>query len=453
MRISPQQFNSWFADARLKSLDASNLAVTVPTAQARRQIERYYAEILLNSAEYVLGRRPLLSISVEEGADVCFMQIPSSDFAVAPNFPETGSAFIGGPDIILNRRYTFDNFVVGPSNRLAHAAGLAVAESATPVYNPLFIHGSVGMGKTHLLQAICHYMLKNRSRVRILYLSCENFINHFITAVKTGELDQFRYKYRSVDVLLVDDIHNLSNKEGTQEEFFHTFNTLYNAQKQIVLSSDSSPKEIPKLEERLVSRFKWGLEARLDAPDFETRMAIIQNKAKLSGRDVPDSVFELLAKSIDSNIRELEGAITTVIGYASLTNRPVTLELAYEALKSTLERAPLKVSLAGIQEAVCDYFGVRLSELQGKKRSKSVVFPRQLAMFLARNLTDLSLEEIGSYFGGRDHTTVMHSTEKIKELLERDENLRSAVSMLEKRARENAAAISPCNKNGYAGLK
>ena len=266
-RISEQQFKTWFKNISLDLLSQKFIRVSVQTIDQASHIEQYYADSFLNSVEKIYGRRPLLEITVHDAPSAYIGTVPSSDFTIPDRQTNGASSFMGSPDIILNKRYTFDNFVVGPSNRLAHAASLAVAESSTQIYNPLFIHGSVGLGKTHLLQAICHRMLKERNGVKILYLSCESFISHYISAVKRGDLDQFRYKYRGVDVLLVDDIHNLADKEGTQEEFFHTFNTLYNMQKQIVLSSDSPPKEIPRIEERLVSRFKWGLEARLDAPD------------------------------------------------------------------------------------------------------------------------------------------------------------------------------------------
>ncbi|MBN1859229.1 chromosomal replication initiator protein DnaA, partial [Candidatus Bipolaricaulota bacterium] len=320
----------------------------------------------------------------------------------------------------LNSAYTFDNFVVGPSNCLPHAAALAVAESPSQAYNPLFVHASVGMGKTHLVHAICHALLRKRRDLNILYLSCEGFVNQFISAVEHGQIEKFRYRYRHVDVLLVDDIHALQGKERTQEEFFHTFNTLHNDHKQIVLSSDSPPAEIPKLEERLVSRFNWGLVTRIDPPTFETRVAIVNKKAQLRGRQFPSEVVEFIAASVEKNIRELEGAVVTIIGYSSLANKPVSLGLARDALRDTIRHTRNRPGMDAILDAVIQEFHVRLSDLQSKKRSRALAYPRQVCMYLARKLTELSLAEIGGYFGGRDHTTVLHACDKIGHVLASD---------------------------------
>ncbi|MEK7450077.1 MAG: chromosomal replication initiator protein DnaA, partial [Planctomycetota bacterium] len=332
----------------------------------------------------------------------------------------------------LNPHYTFDRFVVGACNRLAHAATLAVAENPSKAYNPLFIHGAVGLGKTHLLQAACWTALEKNPRLKLYYLSCENFVNDYISAVKRGACEEFRNKYRSADILAIDDIHFLGvgEKIGSQEEFFHTFNALHNAQKQIILSSDSPPQEIPTLTDRLVSRFKWGMVVRLDPPTFELRMAILKQKAELKRVSVPDDTLNFIATLIDSNIRELEGGMNKVIASASLLGRPINLALAQEALKDTGGTRTSPISVNNIQEVVSNYFNIKIAEMQSKKRVKSVSFPRQVGIYLARTLTDRSLEEIGAAFGGKDHTTVMYSVEKIKHRLHRDKEFQSTVNLL-----------------------
>ncbi|MCU0722265.1 MAG: chromosomal replication initiator protein DnaA [Planctomycetes bacterium] len=332
--------------------------------------------------------------------------------------------------IPLNPGYKFEHFVVGPSNRLAQAASLAVVESPGYAFNPLFLHGSVGLGKTHLLQAVAHEALRRHANSAILYLSCETFTNHFIAAVEKGDLEAFRNRYRHVDFLLIDDIHHLANKEGTQEEFFHTFNTLYNAGKQIVLTSDSPPKEIPSLEERLVSRFKWGLVACMESPHFETRVAILRKKAALHGYEFPEEVIQYLAERLQTNVREMEGAIVKIVAYASLTGERITLALAREAVRDIVKPPETPVTMDDILSIVTGSYNVRLSDLQSKKRSKSVSLPRQLCMYLARKMTRYSLEEIGGYFGGRDHTTVMYAEQRIERLAESDPGFRSSLENL-----------------------
>ncbi len=320
-------------------------------------------------------------------------------------------------NIPLNRNYTFQSFVVGPSNRLCHAAAVAVAESPGAAFNPLFLHGAVGLGKTHLLQAICHAALAANPERTILYLSCETFTNHFISAVEKGNIEEFRDRYRGVEMLLIDDIQLLADKERTQDEFFHTFNTLYNSGKQIVLSSDSPPKDIPTLKERLVSRFRWGLVAPLEPPCMETRMAIIAKKAALHGATLPVDVAEYIAAAIKTNIREIEGAVNRLCAWGGIKKEPYSLELAKEALADMLgPGAAHAVSMDEIIKTVTAAYKVRLSDLQSKKRSKSVSLPRQICMYLARKLTQHSLEEIGGYFGGRDHTTVMYAEEHVSSL-------------------------------------
>ncbi|MBE3576436.1 MAG: chromosomal replication initiator protein DnaA [Limnochordales bacterium] len=337
----------------------------------------------------------------------------------------------------LNPKYTFDTFVVGANNRFAHAACLAVAESPAESYNPLFLYGGVGLGKTHLMQAICHYVLERSPNARVMYVTSEKFTNELINGIQKKAMDQFRARYRTLDILLIDDIQFVAGKDSTQEEFFHTFNALYEANKQIVISSDRPPKEIPTLEERLRSRFEWGLMADIAPPDFETRIAILQRKAALDNLEVSPEVITYLAEQIQSNIRELEGALNRVVAYASLAGRELTVDLAREALKPMLSSNPMRVTVAAIQKVVAEYFGVPLDELRGKRRSRSVAFPRQIAMYLARELTDASLPQIGEEFG-RDHTTVLHACEKVKAELAQDRSLQVHLQTLKERLLRNS---------------
>ncbi|MCS7033406.1 MAG: chromosomal replication initiator protein DnaA, partial [Phycisphaerae bacterium] len=327
---------------------------------------------------------------------------------------QSGGVFNEGDQPVpLNPDYTFDQFVTGPCNRLAQAAALAVADKPGSAYNPLFIHGGVGLGKTHLLQAVCQKVLENQPSARILYLSCDSFINQFINAVEHGDMNGFRHRYRNVDLLVIDDIHFLAGRDRTQEEFFHTFNTLYQNHKQIILSADAAPSEIPELEERLVSRFNWGLVARIDKPCYETRCAILKKKARIRGVELPDDVLCYVAARVENNTRELEGAITKLQGMSLLTGGRIDMETAKSALGEIATPEQRRVTIQQICEAVTRYYNVRLSDLQSKRRHKSIAFPRQVCMFLARRHTRYSLEEIGGYFGGRDHTTVMHAVRTI----------------------------------------
>lgn len=340
--------------------------------------------------------------------------------------------------LAINPDYDFGNFVVGPGNRLAHAAAVAVGESQGRQYNPLFIHGGVGLGKTHLLQAACLRILERAPHARVYYTSCEGFMTQFMESVQSGQMSDFRHRYRDIDVLVVDDIHFLAKRDRTQEEFFHTFNNLYQAGKQILLSSDAAPEEIPDLEDRLVSRFKWGLVAKIDPPCYETRVAILKTKAKVRGLEFPDDCACFIAARIDSNIRELEGAITRVQIVASVENKPIDLTLVKGALGDLNDEAPPEPSIQQIITAVTDYYRIRLSDLQSKRRPRSVTIPRQVCMFLARRMTKLSLEEIGGYFGGRDHTTVMHAVKAIDQRRETDDDFVGQLRAIEERIRASA---------------
>jgi chromosomal replication initiator protein len=346
--------------------------------------------------------------------------------------PALSSSMFDEDHIVLSPDYSFDQFITGPGNELAYAASVAVANQPGSAYNPLFIHGGVGLGKTHLLQAICQTLMQRDPNCKIVYMSCDTFMNQFLDCVQRGQMAEFRHRYRHADVLMIDDIHFLANRERTQEEFFHTFNALYQANKQIVLSSDSPPAEIPQLEERLVSRFQWGLVATVTKPCYETRVAIIRAKLRLRGLEMPDEVVAYIARKIDSNARELEGAITTVQGHAALKNKIIDIDLARQALGES-NPAGNQVTLQSIIHAVTEFYNVKLSDLQSKRRHKSITEPRQVCMWLARKRTRLSLEEIGGHFGGRDHTTVMHAIRTIDERREGDASFSQQVTLLDER--------------------
>ncbi len=333
----------------------------------------------------------------------------------------------------LHPDYTFENFVVGPSNRLAQASCIAVSHSLGQTYNPLFLYGSAGLGKTHLLHAVCHEVCRRLDGAIIQLLSCEDFVNRFIRAIEQGNIAGFHSQFRTVDTLIIDDIQFLREREQSQEEFFHTFNALYNNGKQIILSADSPPNEIPSIEERLISRFNWGLVARVDPPSYETRIAIVQKKAHLRGLDINDEIAEYIARQVQANIRELEGALTTIYALATTQDEPVSLELAQTALEGQIKLATRHISISDIIDVVTRHFDVRLTDLQSKRRSQSITMPRQICMYLARSLTKHSLEEIGGHLGGRDHTTVMHACNKIAESQEADPKMQALLGELTKR--------------------
>lgn len=332
--------------------------------------------------------------------------------------------------LILNPKYTFENFVVGPSNRFTHAACLSIAESPAKAYNPLFIYGRVGLGKTHLMQAICHRIKEQNPSSRFYYTPSEKFTNDLIGAIQHRSTQAFRDKFRHVDVLLIDDIHFIANKEATQEEFFHTFNALYDNHKQIIISSDRPPKEIQKLEERLVSRFGWGLVTDIQPPDMETREAILRKKIENESVTIPDDAIRFIAETIKTNIRELEGALVRVIAYSLLDEKKITLEMVKYILKDLLRETARQISIEDVQKVVAEFFKLQVSDLKTKKRIKNIVLPRQIAMFLVRELTSFSLPEIGQAFGGKDHTTVLHAVKKIKADIQKDLALKGTVERL-----------------------
>jgi chromosomal replication initiator protein len=427
--IRRQQFETWFRCAEAVEARPGKLRLAVPNRFYKDWLEKYYLEVIEDALFSVTGARGEIEFLVEPGVRPSAVETEQVDQSGAETAAEAPAEPIAS-GVTFSPDYTFDSFVVGPANRLSHAAALAVVEAPGRAYNPLFIHGGVGLGKTHLLQAASRSFIARNPGATLVYISCEEFVNRFVYAVQRGDMESFRAHLRDVSFLVIDDIHFLARAERTQEEFFHTFNSLYNAHKQIVLSSDSPPSEIPSLEERLVSRFKWGLVARIDPPTYETRLAIVKNKAAQRGHELPAGVGEFIAHSVNTNIRELEGALTRVMGYAALTNKPITLELAQEALQELLI-SRVAVSIEEIAREVASRYNVKLADLQGKRRTKSIALPRQICMHIARRLTDYSLEEIGGFFGGRDHTTVMYADEKIGQLVQTDAAVRGAVSEIE----------------------
>ncbi|MDR5682528.1 MAG: chromosomal replication initiator protein DnaA [Armatimonadota bacterium] len=411
--------------ARPLLLEDDAILLAVPNAMAKQWVEERYLATIREELHRLLGR------------EISVRLLVSDDGGYQDELPSDPRASLDGPRTVppdgmhLSPRYTFDTFVVGSGNRFAHAAALAVAESPARAYNPLFIYGGVGLGKTHLLQAIAHKLVARRGEIRIFYCTGEKFTNEVISAIQGGRTEDLRRKYRSVDVLLIDDIQFIAGKPSTQEEFFHTFNALHDAGKQIILTSDRPPKDIPTLEDRLRSRFEWGLIADVQPPDYETRVAILRKKAELERMSVPHDVTEFIAQHFQSNIRELEGALVRVVAYATLTRVPPSVDLARTVLRDLLPQTrPQPITIAAIQKAVAEKFGLRLDDMKAKRRTKGVAFPRQVAMYLARELTDSSLPRIGDEFGGRDHTTVMHACDRVREQMQRDPHLAATVHAL-----------------------
>ncbi|MGD0999267.1 MAG: chromosomal replication initiator protein DnaA [Candidatus Brocadiia bacterium] len=429
-RVSSQQFATWFRNLKTQSFTPEELNIRVPNNFFKEWLAQNYLKTIDEAVAEVAGCRPKITFTLDPNVQATVSE-DGIEAAPRPTAPRP----IG---LRLNEHYTFEKFVVGPSNQLAHAAALAVCESPGRTYNPLFVYGSVGLGKSHLLQAICHASLPKYPAQRIAYLSCETFVNEFISAIQRNELPAFRARYRQLEFLFIDDIQFLSRAERSQEEFFHTFNDLYNAEKQIVVSSDQPPQEISGLQERLMSRFKSGLVARMDPPSYEMRVAILNRKAELREVTVPEEVIDYIATVITTNIRELDGAITKVVGYASLLKQQITLDMARAALQEPPRPGPA-VTVEDILRVVTTRYNVRVSDLQSRKRTRSIVLPRQICMYLARALTPLSLEEIGGYFGGRDHSTVLHAEAKIASSLEQDTALSHALEALKHDLRAPAA--------------
>lgn len=424
-KVSKPSFDTWLKETEAKSVDGDQLIIAAPNEFARDWLENSYSGLITEAFKNVTGAQleptfiiPDKNQSVDPGSKP-IKKFPKN------HVKETNER------TMLNSKYTFETFVIGSGNRFAHAASLAVAEAPAKAYNPLFIYGGVGLGKTHLMHAIGHYVTEHNPNAKVVYLSSEKFTNEFINSIRDNKTIDFRNKYRTVDILLIDDIQFLAGKEQTQEEFFHTFNALHEENKQIIISSDRPPKEIPTLEDRLRSRFEWGLITDITPPDLETRIAILRKKAKADGLDIPNEVMLYIANQIDTNIRELEGALIRVVAYSSLVNEDIDASLAASALKDIIPSSrPKQITIQGIQETVGSRFNVPLEDFAAKKRTKSVAFPRQIAMYLSREMTDFSLPKIGEEFGGRDHTTVIHAHEKISKMLADDIQLQKEIDEL-----------------------
>ena len=422
-KVNTQSYQTWLRPTRFSHVSQEGLVVRVPNREFQDWIQEHYGGLINEALSHLQLEPRKVQYVVEE------------DLEKKPSEAGDGKAFqakldFESVDHQLNLRYTFDTFVVGTCNQFAHAAAKAVAETPAKAYNPLFLYGGVGLGKTHLMQAVGHMIKSKWKEMRLAYVSSENFTNEVINSLRYDRMVSFRDKYRNVDVLLMDDIQFIAGKERTQEEFFHTFNALYESQRQVVISSDCPPKEIPGLEERLRSRFAWGLTADLQAPDLETKRAILAKKSESQGVTLPDDVSDFVARKIKSSIRDLEGALTRLIAYSSLTGATVTLSMTQQVLKNLVDLEERRVSIENIQRAVCREFGLSLPQLKAKDNSRGISYPRQIAMFMAKELTTASLPQIGREFGGKHHTTVLHSINKIAELRESDRDLNRLLNKL-----------------------
>lgn len=428
--LTEVSYNTWIKSCEPLSVSNDTIRLGVPNDFTKEIIESRYKDLVANAIKQVSSKKYNIVFAT-------FSEEAIEEQAKAEEKKEKPKNSVVVNDEMsatLNPKYTFDSFVIGNSNRFAHAASLAVAESPARAYNPLFIYGGVGLGKTHLMHAIGHYVLQTNPKAKVVYVSSEKFTNELINSIRHDKNEEFRNKYRNVDILLIDDVQFIAGKESTQEEFFHTFNALHDANKQIILSSDRPPKEIPTLEDRLRSRFEWGLIADMQPPDFETRMAILKKKADVENLNIANEVLVYIATKIKSNIRELEGALIRIVAYSSLTNSSITVELASEALKDIISNKQAKaITIDIIQDVVANFYNLRIEELKSQRRTRNVSFPRQIAMYLARKLTDLSLPKIGEEFGGRDHTTVIHAYEKISEEIKTNEALENVIKDLTKK--------------------
>ncbi|MFB5314384.1 chromosomal replication initiator protein DnaA, partial [Enterococcus avium] len=415
--LNPASYDAWVGTAKPLSLAHNQLTIEVTSDLHKRYWEKHLAAKIVEIGFKVTGDEIMpLFVTPDEAPPVSIVEKEEP-----PKMETTKRA-------MLNPKYTFDTFVIGKGNQMAHAAALVVAEEPGSIYNPLFFYGGVGLGKTHLMHAIGHQMLAINPQAKVKYVSSETFANDFINSIKNKTSEEFRQEYRKVDLLLVDDIQFFADKEATQEEFFHTFENLYNDNKQIVLTSDRLPNEIPKLQERLVSRFAWGLSVDITPPDLETRTAILRKKAQAENLEIPDDTLSYIAGQIDSNIRELEGALVRVQAFATMNSADITTSIAADALKSLKGTSNSQLSISKIQDEVAKFYHIQLKDLKGKKRVKTIVVPRQIAMYLAREMTESSLPKIGAEFGGKDHTTVIHAHEKISQLMKSDSNIQQEIA-------------------------
>jgi chromosomal replication initiator protein len=430
--LNDATYGTWFGEVSGLELDGETLVLSVPNEFTRDWIEGHFRGLIGAAVRDIVGGERPLELRVtgtEDDADSLPEPLPAAVLQRLPTRPESGG-FLA--------KYTFDSFVIGSSNRFAHAAALAVAEAPAQAYNPLFIYGGTGLGKTHLLQAVAQYVSEHSSELSVRYVTSETFMNDFINSLRDKRIEGFKQRYRAYDVLLIDDVQFFEHKERIQEEFFHTFNSLYEAGSQIVMSSDRPPRDIATLEERLRSRFEWGLITDIQPPDLETRIAILRKKVKVDGIQVEDEqVLTFIASRVSTNIRELEGALTRVVAFSSLTGRAMTVELSQDVLRDVFPQGEAaEVSIKRIQDLVAERFSLSLEELCGDKRSQNIVYPRQVAMYLSRELTDSSLPKIGKEFGGRDHTTVIHATSKIARLIREDRSVYNLVQELTARVKQ-----------------
>ena len=428
--ITEVSYKTWLLPLKPYSVDKDILTILVPDDIFLGYVKKKYAFLLQFTIEDITGFHCEVKFVLEDS-----IKEEKKDKLIKPTGSDVDPQAIQNAN--LNPRYTFDTFVVGKNNNLAHAASLAVAESPGEIYNPLFLYGGVGLGKTHLMHSVAHFVLKNNPNAKVLYVSTETFTSELVDAIRNKNnttTTEFREKYRYNDVILFDDIQFIIGKDGTQEELFHTFNALYEAKKQIIISSDRPPKEIEKLEERLRSRFEWGLTVDIQKPDYETRMAILRKKEELEGYNIDNEVIKYIASSVKSNIRELEGALTKIVALSKITNNEITIELAEEALKDLISpNAPREVTPQFIINMVSEHFGINSLDIIGQKRSKELVFPRQIVMYLCGEMTTESLQNIGKALGGRDHTTIIHGQKKIASELKTDDSLKSTIEILRKK--------------------
>lgn len=427
--VGKSSFAMWFKPTKPVKLEDNYLHVEAISDFACEWIEEQYGDLVKKILFNITGQK-LIPVFVIKTDQMSKKNTDKKDNIKDDSVSKNPTDKRDDKSIGLNPRYTFDRFVVGKSNSFAHAACLAVAEAPAKAYNPLFMYGGVGLGKTHLMQAIGHSICEHQPDLKIMYVSAEKFTNDMINSIRHNKMEDFRNKYRTVDLLLVDDVQFLTGKEGTQEEFFHTFNSLYEANKQIVLCSDRLPKEIATLEDRLRSRFEWGLTTDIQPPDLETRIAILKKKASMEDIEVPEDVLLFIAKQIRSNIRELEGALIRVTAFSSLHSKPIDTELAANALQDILPLQNKQISVELIQKIVAEHYNLTVSDMKAKKRTRSIAFPRQIAMYLSRELTDLSLPRIGEEFGGRDHSTVIHACDKIGECIREDPDLNQEIKKI-----------------------
>jgi chromosomal replication initiator protein len=421
-RLGNQNFETWIKPIRVRETSDDEICLEVPNKFFRDWLVEHFLGSIHESLAVLARRSMKISLSINQ-------RLQSNGVAEKkverepPRPPRVNN---------LIPKYNFENFVVGASNQFAHAASLAVANQPGEHYNPLFIYGGVGLGKTHLINAIGHRIVEKRPALKVLYLSSESFMNELIASLRRDKMDEFKTRFRNIDALILDDVQFIAGKERTQEEFFHTFNSLYESHKQIIITSDKFPKEIPELEDRLRNRFEWGLIADIQPPDMETRVAILQKKAEVEGVTLPHEVAIFLATHIDSNVRELEGSLTRLGAFASLTKAIISIDLAKEVLQNTLKGNSREVTVESIQKTICDYYNIKLGDLKAKRRTKNIAVPRQVGMYLARKYTSTSFPAIGSKFGGRDHSTVIHATKTIERKLKEDPQMQRTIEKLEK---------------------